>query len=96
MDTLTIVTFLAGGSLVASLLVQLLKQGLSSISERWGALVTQAVLLVISLIIAGLLTASSLLPEAWLTTAGIVFMGAVTLYEVLYKAVWNNLIKGNV
>lgn len=95
-NTIAVITFLGGGSLVASLIVQILKKALTGIADRWGALVTQAVLLGVSLLIAGLLTASTLFPESWLMTAGLIFTGAIALYEVLYKAVWNNLIKGNV
>lgn len=95
MDTLTLIAFLGGGSLVASLIVQLLKKFLAGISKKWGALATQVVLLLVSLAIAGVLTASTLLPESWLMVGGAIFAGAITLYEVLYKAVVQKAIKGN-
>ena len=88
---IAILTFLAGGSLVASLVTQILKKAFDGISNKYGALASQATLLVVSLAISGLLTASALLPEAWLLMAGAIFMGAVTIYEVLYKAVWKDL-----
>lgn len=91
MDTTTLVGFITGGSLVSSLILQSLKGVLSQIDSKWGSLITQIALFVICLAVAGVMTASTLLPQSWLLVTGAIFMGAVTLYEVLYKAIFKNL-----
>jgi len=95
MDT-TFISFIGGGSLVAVLLVNVLKTSLEGISERWGALATQCVVLGVSLVIALILGASTLLPQGALETMGQIFVGAIAIYEVLYKAIWQKAIKNNV
>ena len=94
MDVTLIVGFLTGGSLVASLLVSLLKSALSGISARWGSLATQGVLLVTSLIVAFGLFAVGFLPQYYLEVTGAIFAGAIAIYEVLYKAIYQQAIKG--
>lgn len=91
MNTLILVSFIGGGSLVASLLLQSLKGVLDNVESKWGSLVKQIALFIISLTIAGVLTASTLLPESWLMVTGAIFTGAVSLYEVFYKAIYKNL-----
>lgn len=85
MDTTALIGFLGGGSAVAVLLVNILKTSLKGISERWGSLATQLILLVVSIVIATIIGASSLLPQNVLVTTGQVFVGAIALYEVFYK-----------
>lgn len=94
MDTTTLITFLGGGSAVAVLLVNILKTSLQGISERWGALATQCILLAVSLIVALILGASTLLPQSVLLTTGQIFVGAIALYEVLYKSIYLKAING--
>lgn len=91
MDTTILVGFITGGSLVASLVLQSLKGVLNQVESKWGSLITQIVLFFICLAVAGVMTASTLLPQSWLLVTGGVFAGAITLYEVLYKAIWKNL-----
>lgn len=91
MNTLTLLSFIGGGSLVASLLLQSLKGVLDQVESKWGDLVKQIVLFVISLAVAGVLTASTLLPESWLMVTGAIFAGSVSIYEVFYKAIYKNL-----
>lgn len=94
MEIANLITFIGGGSLVAMLLTQLLKKALATVNDRYGALATQVVLFAVAGIIAGVVKASALLPTAWVTTAGAIFLGAMAIYEVLYKAVWLGAIKG--
>lgn len=94
MDTTILVSFLTGGSLIATLLVSLLKSALTGISSRWGALATQGVLLFTSLVIAFGLSAVGFIPQNYLETAGTIFAGAMIIYEVIWKAVYQQAIKG--
>lgn len=93
-NTTLIIEFLSGGSLVAALLMQLLKSTLNGISARFGALASQVLLAVISLLVALGLLGVGFLPQWFLASAGAVFAGSMMLYEVLYKAVICNAILG--
>lgn len=95
MNPTTFITFIGGGSLAAMLATQLLKRALSGLNERYGALATQAVLLAVSALIAVVMTASTLLPPVWVETTIFIFGGAMAIYEVLYKAIWQGVVKGN-
>jgi len=90
------ITTLAGAGLVASLLVQLAKLLLGKIDGKWGATVTQVVLLFASFCVAGIGVALKLLPpEIIETTIGVAVSG-MAIYEICYKAIYQNLIKGKV
>jgi hypothetical protein len=52
------------------------------------------VLLVVSLLVAFALFGAGFLPQWFLATTAAIFAGAVTIYEVLYKAVYLGAIKG--
>lgn len=96
MDITSLVMFFGGGSLVAALVTGILKKVLGGVSDRYGSLASQVVLFVVSLAIASLMTASALLPhQVVLITVGI-FLTAMGIYEVLYKAVWQQAIQGKV
>ena len=94
MDITLIVEFITGGSLIASLLVGLLKSSLEGINQRYGALATQGILLAVSLVVALGLFGVGFLPQWFLATTGAIFAGAITIYEVLYKALYQQTIKG--
>lgn len=94
MDFTLFVSFVTGGSLVATLLTGFLKEALDGFNSRWGSLATQGLLFVVSAAIAILFTASSLFPAGWLLTAGSIFAGAMVIYEVLYKSVWQQAVRG--
>ncbi len=96
MDFNSFVMFITGGSLLAALATGVLKQVLKNVNDRWGSLMTQILLFVVSVVIAILFTASSLLPTVWLVTAGSIFAGAMIIYEVLYKALWQQAVQGKV
>jgi hypothetical protein len=94
MTTTTLIAFLTGSSVVASLITGLLKKGLKDISDRWGSLVTQVVLFLVCLVIAALLWASSFVPENIMLVATAIFAGSIAIYEVLYKAILQQLLMG--
>ena len=94
MNVTLVLEFITGGSLIASLLVGGLKSALNGISARWGALATQGVLLVVSLLVAFGLFGVGFLPQWFLATTAAIFAGAIAIYEVLYKAVYLGAIKG--
>ena len=93
MDITSFAVFLAGGSLVASLLTQVLKKAFAKISKRWGALASQCVLLAASVLVAFVVFGSQYIPAQWLMIAGAIFSISMVLYEVLYKAVYQKAIK---
>ena len=91
-----IITFIAGGSIVASVLIGFLKNWIKSFVEpRWGALGIQATLLVIAFLIAlGVsLWQNYVTAEVGKLIIGI-FLGAIGLYEVFWKALYQEAIKG--
>lgn len=94
MDITVLVTFLTGGSLVASLVVASLKKLLKDVSDRWGALATQILLFVVCLLVASIAWSFKFVPANILGSASMIFAGAMVLYEVGYKAIWQSAIKG--
>jgi len=94
MDTLQLITFLGGGSLVASLIVGGTKRFLGGVENKYGRLTTQFLLLVVVVLVSGILWAFQYLPADILTTVYLIFSGAITLYEVAYRAIWKEAIRG--
>lgn len=91
-----LVLFVGGGSLAASVLLGAMKSALNAVPERYGPLAKQLVLLVICVAIASIMAVSPLLPEVVLKYAWLIFTGAVALYEVFVKAVWQKAVKNKV
>ncbi len=94
MDTLTLVSGLFGSGAAAMLLVQVVKQFLGSISDRYGTLVTQIVLLVVSFGVAAGAMALNLLPHDTLVAVGGVFASAMAIYEILWKGLIQQAVMG--
>ena len=88
------ISFLLSGSVVAVLLVQILKSLLGKISDRYGALISQITLLVVAFAVAGAGVLFQMLPTDILTAAGAIFASAMVVYEVLVKALYQQAIKG--
>ena len=87
-------TFLLGSSLVALLLVQVLKELFTKVSARWGALIAQVLLLVVSIVVAGIGILFGQLSPRVLETVIAVFGSAMVMYEVFYKAIYQKAILG--
>ena len=87
-------TTLAGAGLVASLLVQLAKIIVGKIEGRWGAVATQVILLCASFCVAGIGTALKLLPPQIIQTTLSVLVSGMAIYEIGYKAIYQNLLQG--
>jgi hypothetical protein len=93
MENITI--FLGGSSVLAVIVVQLIKGFITGvIKPRWGALGVQIILFVVALIIATLGLWVKVLPENILATAGTIFATAMVIYEVLGKAIISEAIMG--
>ncbi len=88
------ISFLLGGSVLAVLLVQILKDVLGKVSNRYGALISQITLLIVAFGIAGVGVLLQLLPPDVLTATGTIFVSAMACYEVLYKSIYQQVIKG--
>jgi len=88
--------WIAGGSLLAVLCLQVIKELLGKIENRWGKTITLLVLLIVSFGIAGSGALMNLLPTEVLTMTGSIFAGAIAIYEVLYKALYRSAIKGDI
>jgi hypothetical protein len=91
---LATISQLAGAGLVATLLVSVLKNAYKGLSDRYGALISQVVLLIVSVLIALAGAYIKLLPANVLEFALGVFASAMALYEIAYKAIFEQAIKG--
>jgi len=94
MSVQAISAFIVGGSILASFLTKALASFLASIKAKYGDLVSQFLLLVISFALAGVAIGFGLLPAKIVEMTAVIFGGAIVLYDVLYKAVYQQLIKG--
>ena len=88
------ITTLAIPSVVVVLLVQILKDLVGKVSARWGALAAQLTLLAVSLVVAGFLGFFQLLPATYINGVIAIFASAMVVYEVAYKAIYLDAIKG--
>lgn len=94
MDILQYIPNLLGGGLVAMLLVQLGKKLLKSVNDRYGALATQALLLVASILVAVAGWFINLLPAEFVQTTVTIFASGMIVYEVLWKALFKEAVMG--
>ncbi len=91
----TVVLFLASGSVVASLILSTLKDFIKThISPRFGDIGVLVVLFIISFVVSGAIFAFQYIPSNILTIAGVIFSGAIAVYQVLYKAIIRQAIMG--
>lgn len=86
--------FLLGGSAVAILLVQVLKQLTDGLSKRFGSVITQLVLLVVAIIVAAVGKFFNMLPDDITSAVLQIVTGAIAGYEILIKAVYQQAIRG--
>ena len=82
------ISFLLGGSVVAVLLVQLIKTAYGKVEGRFGSLITQLIVLAASFIVAGAGMAFRLLPPQIIQVTTEITVGAIAIYEILYKAIF--------
>ena len=88
------ISTLAGFSLVASIIVGLLKAWFGKIEGRFGKLATLALLLMASFAVAGLGIGFKYLPNDIVEVVYAIFVGGVAIYQVFYKAIYQQSIKG--
>ena len=92
-----ILTFLAGSSVLAFLLIQYLKRYIQDvIGPKYGDLGVQTFLLLVSMVLAIIGSVANLIPAEFLVPIAVTFMGANAIYAVLYKALYVKAIKGRV
>jgi len=94
MDIQVFLEFVAGGSLLASLLTGALKQALEGISKRYGRLATLLLLFLVSAFISTTIWGFKFLPADIVATAGAIFIGANAIYQLFYKAIWQEAVRG--
>jgi hypothetical protein len=93
----TFLSFLLGGSVLATLVVGSLKNFLKEkINDRYGSLAVLVVLFLVSLVIAGLGYTWELLPVNITYAIGIIFTSAITVFQVFYKALYQEALLGKV
>jgi len=89
----TILLYIGGTSVVAVFLLNLLKKWIKDVvSPRWGDLGVQAALLAISFALAGIGKAMDLLPPEGLKLIGAIYTGAILIYQILIKSVYQKLL----
>jgi len=95
MDNL--LAFLAGGSLIAFFLTEVIKKWVKSfIVPRFGDLGIHLTVLAISLILAlGYYLWQNVIPQSIVAVAGSIFGGAVLIYNVLYKSIVKKALLGS-
>lgn len=96
MDSVQLITTILGGGTFSMFIVQFLKEDLTWIKGRYGSLAMQGVLLGVSFCIALLAILINLLPSNVLLMTSGIFVSAMTIYEILYKALWQETISGKV
>ena len=90
---ITLIQFIGCSSILAAVLVGLLKKYIKEyIMPRWGDLGVQLLLLIIAVILAFLGYLWGKFPENITTTIFTIFATAMALYQVLVKAVWQKAI----
>ena len=96
LDIVSLVTWLGGASVVATLIMGVLKALLEKVPERFGALAKLVLLFVISLVVSAGVIAMNLLPDHIIVVSTAVMSGAIGLYEFFYKALYQQAIAGKV
>ena len=87
--------FLGGSSLIAAIVIGLLKKLIKEwVAPRFGDAGVLITLLAVSFILALGCWGWKFIPADVLATMGIIFGGAITIYQVLVKAIWNKAILG--
>ena len=90
-----IALYLGGSTILATLLISLLKKYIKDfIIPRFGDLGVLAVLFALALLLSVLGYGWGFLPSDITGAIGTIFAGALVIYNVLVKAVWNKAIKG--
>lgn len=88
-----VVNFIIGSSIVATILIGLIKKFIKeSVEPRFSDLVVQIILLAISAIIAFIGYLINFIPKGIWSVAEVTFGVAIVIYQVLYKAIWNKAI----
>lgn len=81
--------------IIVSVVVGLLKKVITDyISPRFGSLGVQLFVLLVSFAVAGFGAGLSLLPAEILSTTALIFASAISVYEVVWKALFEETIKG--
>jgi len=87
MDITMLASFIGGSSVIAMLLVQGLKTIFDKyINEKYNGIIAQGILLLISIIIAGIAYCVNFLPEYVLAVGGVIFGLGMGVYDVLKAA----------
>ena len=87
-------SLLAIPSVVVILAVQILKELYGKVSARWGALIAQISLLCVSFLVAGIGAMLGKLPPEIYQTTLTIFASGMVVYEVFYKAIYIDAIRG--
>lgn len=90
-----IIGFVGGGSVLASALIAIIKQKIKEAQEnRFTDLVILGVLLIISFAVATAGFFMGMIPDQIAGYGIAIFSGAVTIFEVFYKAGYEKALKG--
>jgi len=84
------ISFLLGGSVVAVLLIQVIKDITGKMEGKLGRLWTQVIVLCVSFAVAGVGVWVGKFPPFVLEVTGVVFTTTIAIYEVLFKALWGD------
>lgn len=89
-----IITFIGGSSIVAFLLLEYIKRFIKDyVAPRFSDLTVLLVLLLISLLLAFAGEVMNWLPTGLFQAAQGIFVSAIVIYQVLYKAVFQKVIR---
>lgn len=90
-----LITFISGGSLIATILINLFKKWIkTNIEPRWGDLGTQVALLAVSVGLVAVGSLINLLPADFLKAAGGIFIGSGAIYQILWKSIIQKSVLG--
>ena len=90
-----LITFISGGSVLALILIGLIKNLIKSkLIARYGDLGVQVVLFIISLIIAFIFFGFKFIPQEILAAGIAILLGANGIYQVIIKSIYKKAIKG--
>ncbi len=88
-------TFLLGSTVVAGILINIVKKWIKEIiGPRFGDLGVQIFLLIVAISFSLFGYAWQLLPVDITAAVGVIFAGAMVLYQVFYKAVYQKAFRG--
>lgn len=90
-----IILWIGGGSLAASLIIGFLKQIIKDlVPSRFGDLGVLVVLFAVSVVISLFHWSWQLMPQEVLSTATFILTGAISIYQVLFKAIYKEALLG--